>query len=810
MPAAGSTQKPSVIGSGSVSYGGAIYSGTAVVPGTGGKTAGSIAQTVSGGGTVYVSEPSTIPSAPAITAPVITTKETTAQKVPAISTRFNPLQISGSMVAPMSPIQQRAGQISTTIELEKAAQKFPTSQQFIGQLFGTGKTYSQPDPFGAIGSLFKPIIPAGTSIQIRDVRRPSGTSEFNAMTQTFAPSKIIPVSSIIREQIMTKPELAMPTEAFAFGKAEKASSIASGIVGAEYTSKVAELQKGIDLGAITFEEATSAEQTIRGQYERKGQLMAQDIFTKQFMPEISAQQAGKAGIQSVLYPTYPLTTTLATGALSLGAFQVAPIAAGIATFGLGQIEGYRGISSGNYLQAGLGFGSSFLGESIAIRGVAKQITAAQISGATEKLRLGIDLRKTEGEYITDIYRGVSTTGTTEIGVKGMTISKITGEQAFEVVGGKFDLMGRTTDFYTGKDIFFGSGKIIGGGQGLVLPATKGYSPGIAELKSIGGYDFSAMRTKTGFKGIGKTFIKPSSEYVGGLTSDILPSGKQISYTGPIKSIDIEYNIGKFTGGEFDFRPSFMARQNAGFSFPISEKTIIKNVGFGEKGILNIGISEITSAKGIKANLPSQIFAQTSILKGQIPSLIPKLATSQISLQGISPLLKSGAILGLQTKTLAISAQKQALIPALSQVSLQKQDLFSMQKSIQIPFQGFESMQSLQSLQIQIQPLISQQKLESGLIQQPVKMTPFAPITPISPGFGGGLFFPPWAPSIKGFGLGTSFRGTNLGKQRLKYTPSLGAMTFGFKAPKISKFAITGISRRPIIAFPQKRKKRRKK
>jgi len=47
----------------------------------------------------------------------------------------------------------------------------------------------------------------------------------------------------------------------------------------------------------------------------------------------------------------------------------------------------------------------------------------------------------------------------------------------------------------------------------------------------------------------------------------------------------------------------------------------------------------------------------------------------------------------------------------------------------------------------------------------------------------------------------------IGKQPLKYTPSLGALTFNIKAPKISRISMTGISRRPIIGF---RKKRRKK
>jgi hypothetical protein len=47
----------------------------------------------------------------------------------------------------------------------------------------------------------------------------------------------------------------------------------------------------------------------------------------------------------------------------------------------------------------------------------------------------------------------------------------------------------------------------------------------------------------------------------------------------------------------------------------------------------------------------------------------------------------------------------------------------------------------------------------------------------------------------------------LGKQPLKYTPSLASVTYGFKAIKMPKVTYSGLSRRPIITRFKKRRKK---
>jgi len=903
---------------GTVTSGSGTYSGTAVVPGVGGKTAFQLSQelrqqVVGMGGVTpqnvgYYYINATYPSSPIPNTNLNSNQQNqfkTITNVPNETITNVPNDIgmnyygkpTSNIITSIPFIGLRAEQIATTKEQAPRV----TLAGFTGQFFGTGtSTSSQPDPFGAISSLFRPIdytTYKGTSQLIANPRySSSGTS-------TIEQSQI-PISSLIKEQIMVHPELTMTTEAFTYQKAEQASNLASNIVRKEYSGKISELQSNINSGTITYEEGTKAEETIRTGYEQKGQRLATDIFSKS-MPEIQAQASGKATIQSIVTPS-PITSNIALTAAFGGAYKIAPVTAGIISFGLGQVEGYKGISSGNPLQAGLGFGTSVLGQYTAVRGIANQINTAQIEYAMDKLRIGVDLRKTQGEYIRDIYSGVTTTGNTEIAVKGTTTTQITGQNSFNVIGGKFDLMGRTTEFYTGKDIFFGSGKIITGGKGILFDPVKGYTPGFAELKSSAGYDFSLMQIKSGFKGSGRTWVKPSSEFVGGLTSEVTPSGNQISYTGKLTSADIGYNVGNpkevvdplyymqdlvnkgklFGFGKVkgmnaeaagmyypnqnaigisyntakkynplyltDFdrtlaheiihaqtpkwiysieeklkipyrlqpsemfariaeqpyslgfpgstKPTFVARSDTSFSFLLSEKTMIKNVGYSS-GVVNIGIEDISIVPGIRSNIPqtSVQIAKTGLIT-KVPSLIPSMQSAQTFQQGGQLFTKGSSILGLQSATLTATQQKQALSPALSKISIQRQSLMPVQQSIQPTIQELTVQQSLQTGQI------SRQALITPLTLQPITITPTVPITPFTPGFPPGLILPPYI-SMPSFNLGfgsTTGQKRKKGKQPTKYQPSLRAMFQGITSPKISKFSITGIGLRPII-----RKKKRK-
>jgi len=110
-------------------------------------------------------------------------------------------------------------------------------------------------------------------------------------------------------------------------------------------------------------------------------------------------------------------------------------------------------------------------------------------------------------------------------------------------------------------------------------------------------------------------------------------------------------------------------------------------------------------------------------------------------------------------------------------------------------------------QLQGQQLVSSFKT-SQIFSNP--MGGFAPSIPgfVPPSFGG-FFFPPFKPSLGFDGyLGAPFKG----KRNFKYTPNIGSVLSGYKAPKMSssiRFAeFTGFAARPIISGRASKKRKK--
>ena len=235
--------------------------------------------------------------------------------------------------------------------------------------------------------------------------------------------------------------------------------------------------------------------------------------------------------------------------------------------------------------------------------------------------------------------------------------------------------------------------------------------------------------------------------------------------------------------------------------PPSEGSVF-NLGTGGAGTTLKGTAGIPSIAA--AQITKQAAMSVSIVpKSYIPIGMPSLSlnqeikTAQISMSGLTQTTKQSQ----SYVQIGAIKQKQYGMQIQYQETAQKPQLKQIISPITIIGQHTRIAQITSPIQISDQT--STQIQEFKMPQQMRQPTPSKSYYPSI-----NTYTPNVMPFSMGFELGGKTRGFSMfGKQKTKYTPSLGALTFNIKAQKMPKFAFSGLVTRPIIR--SKRQKRRK-
>lgn len=401
--------------------------------------------------------------------------------------------------------------------------------------------------------------------------------------------------------------------------------------------------------------------------------------------------------------------------------------------------------------------------------------------AKDKLIPYKGIRVVQGERATDMFGKEIKTGLGSFESKGLSGSKIVGDNKF-VTSGESISKTSVKDYWSGKTLSSTSKDLISS-KGILLPTQKGITPSLGKSNT---FTLSKLDTQTGNPmnirlDIFPKGFKPQASNFGGRTSQY--KDYIFSQSGKLGQFKTKQEV----MGLFEDK-SIQVKTTKSFTFGKDSSAILKifNKGTGESG----GTSTIFRG-----------FGQVSQLKtSQIPFTAPKVTMQSITQKSISALpifgggtfLSSGLISGVTTKQ--TSQTKTSLILPKTSFSVAKPEevvktipvvntapkIIKINRTKQIPA-------VIPAEKVIVNPVIE-------LIPSPTLLTPFNPIKNITGQF------PKVAPPKFDIGgeLDMSKGLKNFpAKMRYRYTPDFKSLVYGIKGKAPSKKIFSGFESRPI-------------
>jgi len=650
-------------------------------------------------------------------------------------------------------------------------------------------TFAPSEAVGGIGYIFEPYKWSGEFKKDKPAFFGMETSPSwrgTEIQEGFVPSGYQPTAGLTYGELAERKKIGMGL----YGK--KAPEAGHYLLGETISKELApKYQEKIDVGALTFEEATSQyEKEYEKIYEKESQILAQQYSQ---LPRDLYETTGAKFAKFV-------PAAVETGAL-IGA-SVTPVGAALASGYLVTRGFEQSVTAETKLGKGLGVatvGLGLTGFGLTMRGLGRSIAIGDIQEAIaakpeflKPTRYGLG----EGKYL-DVYSKTYQFEGVTVTKGAMIVSKPSGE--LSLIKGVSGAYAKTYEFGTGKPIYYGAGTSFEGTGVAGGIAKGGWQPSLVSGKITPQFEtlkIAKLGDPSHYKQVIKYYTEHPSEDI--LVGGIAKGGEKriLSFAGEVKDVTKTWKT-----------PRGIVVQKGEFTFDVEQIALTKIIKApSEKGYTFIGGGGRGSSKAFLDQLYSQQFSGASLAEKATTQIIKQ--SSLTKTRGISGIVTGARLsLGLKTGQKESSRIPSRIPSAILSRRLSRPILEEKVKTKFVPM----SLTMIATI-----PILKQRQVVSPILKTRVRLTslqqprlqPFVYPFPTASSITAFKFpFPkvPIIPFFPSLDIGRATGGRRLsGREFFRYAPSYaawtwkirGAKTKGIKLPS-GKEIFTGLEIRKI-------------